>query len=148
MKQEPIRIERTFHAPVSKVWQALTNPLEMKKWYFDLPDFKAEKGAKFQFYGGPSPEKQYLHLCVVTEVEYEKKITYSWRYDGYPGNSFVTFNLTKNGDNTTLHLIHSDIETFAEDNPDFAKSNFVEGWTAIVHTSLKNYLEGASNQTI
>jgi uncharacterized protein YndB with AHSA1/START domain len=73
MKQEPIRIERTFHAPVSKVWQALTNPLEMKKWYFDLPDFKADIGSKFQFYGGPSPEKQYLHLCVVTEVEFEKK---------------------------------------------------------------------------
>ena len=48
------------------------NKNEMKKWYFDLAEFKAEVGFKFQFSGGP-PEKQYLHLCEVTEIIPEKK---------------------------------------------------------------------------
>ncbi len=91
MDNQALVFERLFDAPASKVWKAITDKEEMKKWYFDLPAFKAEVGCNFQFSGGPSPEKQYLHLCEVTEVIPEKKLTYSWRYDGYAGNSFVTF---------------------------------------------------------
>ena len=34
-------IERTFNAPVAAVWKAITDKDEMKKWYFDLTDFRA-----------------------------------------------------------------------------------------------------------
>ncbi len=64
MNNQPIVLERLLNAPAAKVWAALTEKDEMKNWYFDLPDFKAEKGFQFQFNGGP-PEKQYLHLCEV-----------------------------------------------------------------------------------
>ena len=144
METQPIVVERTFNAPASKVWKALTDKNEMKKWYFDLADFKAEKGFKFQFLGGPEDGKQYLHLCEVTEVVPGKKLTYSWRYDGYAGNSFVTFELSEQGDKTLLKLTHKGIETFPKENPDFAIGNFAEGWKHIVHTSLKEYLEGGS----
>jgi len=141
MKNQPIILERLFNAPVSKVWSAITDKNEMKNWYFDLAEFKAEPGFKFQFTGGPSPEKQYIHLCEITEVIPRKKLTYSWRYDGYPGNSFVTFDLFEHGNKTLLRLSHKGIETFPEDNTDFAIKNFNEGWNEIIHTSLKNYLE-------
>ena len=49
MKQDPFVIERTCNAPVEKVWKALTDKDQMKKWYFDLPAFKAEKGFEFEF---------------------------------------------------------------------------------------------------
>src|SRR5579864_2160691 len=87
---QPFVIERTFDAPVSKVWKALTDKDEMKQWYFDLPDFKPEVGFEFQFTGGKDG-RSYLHLCKITKVEVGKKLTYSWRYEGYEGNSFVTF---------------------------------------------------------
>jgi uncharacterized protein YndB with AHSA1/START domain len=137
----PIIIERTFNVAVSKVWKAITDKDEMKKWYFDFADFKPEIGFKFHFSGGPSPEKQYLHLCEITEAVPEKKLSYSWRYDGYPGNSFVTFELFDQDNRTMLRLTHTGVETFPKDNPDFAKENFVEGWNQIIHTSLKDYLE-------
>ncbi len=101
MDNQPIVLERVFNAPTSKVWKALTDKDEMKKWYFDLAEFKAELGFKFQFPGGPDPERQYLHQCEVTEVIPEKKLTYSWSYDGYQGNSFVTFELFNQDHNTT-----------------------------------------------
>ena len=104
MSHQPIVLERTFNAPISKVWQALTDNDEMKKWYFVLPEFKAEVGFFFQFLGGKDPENQYLHYCEVTEVVVGKKLTYSWRYDGYEGNSFVTFELFDEGDKTLLKL--------------------------------------------
>ena len=140
MATQPIVLERTFNAPISKVWKAITDKNEMKKWYFDLAEFKAEKGFQFQFTGGP-PDKEYLHLCEVTEVIPEKKLTYSWRYAGYKGISFLTFELFEKENKTQLQLTHKGIETFPEDNTDFAISNFQEGWNEIINKSLKTYLE-------
>ena len=141
MENHMIILERLFSAPVAKVWHAITDKNEMKNWYFDLAEFKPEIGFKFQFIGGPSPEKQYLHLCEITEVIYEKRLTYSWRYEGYSGNSSVTFELFEQGNQTLLKLTHKGLETFPKENADFAVKNFEEGWKEIIHTSLKNYLE-------
>jgi uncharacterized protein YndB with AHSA1/START domain len=141
MNNKPIILERVFNAPIKKVWKALTDKNEMKAWYFDLKDFKPEIGFRFSFTGGPSPEKQYLHICEITEVIPEKKLTHTWQYDGYPGNSYLTFELTPQGNNTLLKLTHKDLETFPKDNPDFAVKNFEEGWNSLIHDSLKNYLE-------
>lgn len=145
MNTQPIVIERKFNAPVSKVWKAITDKNEMKKWYFDLEEFKAEPGFKFQFLASNDPEKPYLHHCKVKEVVVGKKLSYSWRYEAYPGDSLVTFELFEQGEGTLLKLTHEGVETFATDNPDFAKESFTAGWTEIIHTSLKDYLEPASN---
>ena len=113
----------------------------MKQWYFDLPEFRPEVGCAFQFYGGPSPEKQFLHLCKVTEVEPGRKITYSWRYDGYAGNSFVTFELFAAGDKTRIKLTHDKLEPFPADTPEFARHNFEAGWNHIINISLPGFVE-------
>ncbi len=140
MKQ-PFIIERTYNAPIALVWKAITNNEDMKEWYFKFKEFKPEVGFEFQFSGGPSPEKQYLHLCKITEVIANKKLSYSWVYDGYEGRSEVTFELFEEGAKTKLKLTHSGLETFPMNNPDFAKKNFEAGWTEIVGTSLKNFVE-------
>lgn len=140
MKTEPVTKEVVINAPVSRVWKAVTDKNEMKNWYFDLKEFNPEVGFEFRFYGGP-PERQYLHICEITEVIPEKKLTYSWRYDGFPGKSFVTFELFDEGENTRLKLTHSGLETFPSDNPDFAKESFAEGWNQIIGTNIKEYLE-------
>ena len=141
MENQTIELEQLLNASVRKVWKAITDKDEMKQWYFDLAAFKPEVGFKFKFWGGPSPEKQYLHLCEITEVIPLKKLTYSWRYDGYPGKSFVTFELHEQGNKTLVKLIHKGIGTFASENPDFAIHNFEEGWDEIINKSLKEYLE-------
>ena len=141
MDTQPIVIERTFNAPVAAVWKAITDKDEMKSWYFDLAEFKAEKGFMFQFSGGPDDGPQYLHLCEVTEVIPNKKLTYSWRYDGYEGNSFVTFELFPEGDKTRLKLTHRALETFPATNPAFAKENFAKGWNSLIGSMLKDFLE-------
>jgi len=114
----------------------------MKQWYFKLPEFKPVVGFEFQFEGGP-PEKTYLHFCKITEVVAGKKITYSWRFDGYEGISCVTFELFTEGDKTRLRLTHAGLETFPAIN-DFARKNFEEGWHYITGTSLKNFVETAT----
>lgn len=140
MKQESFVIERTYQAPIEKVWLAISDKDQMKKWYFDLDEFKPEVGFEFQFTAGDQ-EKSYVHLCKITEVVAGKKLTYSWRYEGYPGNSFVTFELFQEGDKTRLKLTHAGLETFPTGNPAFAKESFARGWNEIIGTSLKKYVE-------
>ena len=140
MKTEPFVIERTYNAPADKVWQAITDKDKMKQWYFELEAFEPEVGFGFRFYGG-SEQQQYLHICKVTEVEPGRKLTHSWQYDGYPGASFVTWELFDEGDKTRVKLTHAGLETFPSGSPDFARDSFAKGWTYIVGTSLKEYLE-------
>lgn len=139
MQHEPLIIERTYNAPSEKVWKAITDKNDMKQWYFDLAEFKPEVGFEFQFEGGPKG-KTYLHFCKITEVVPGQKLTYSWRFDGYEGNSFVTFELFPEGNATRLKLTHAGLETFPN-IPDFAKTNFEEGWTGLLGTSLKKFVE-------
>jgi uncharacterized protein YndB with AHSA1/START domain len=121
-------VERTFQAPMNRVWAAITDVSHMRQWYFNLKDFKAEVGFEFEFRAGKD-EIKYLHRCVVTEVIEGKKITYSWHYDGYPGMSHVTWLLTNENDKTKLTLTHTGLDSFPMDMKDFAPSNFQQGWS-------------------
>ena len=84
---------------------------------------------------------QYLHICKITEIEPGKKLTYSWQYDSYPGESFVTWELFSEGSKTKVKLTHADLETFQQDNKGFAIESFLTGWTHIVGKSLAEYVE-------
>src|SRR2546429_3762820 len=135
---EAVVIERTFNAPVGRVWKALTDVEEMRQWYFNLKQFKAEVGFEFEFvveHEGTT----YHHLCKVIEVIPQKKIAYTWRYKGYEGDSLVTFELFADGNKTRLKLTHTGIETFPK-TPAYARKNFEMGWTAIA-TELEQFLQ-------
>lgn len=139
MNAHTFEIERTYHAPLSLVWKAITNKEEMKKWYFDLAEFKPIVGFEFEFEGS-TEDTSYVHHCKITEVIENEKLTYSWAYVGYEGCSYVTFELFPEGDYTRQKLTHRGLETFP-DRPDFAKKNFVAGWNQIIGESLKKHLE-------
>jgi len=141
MKNQPLIVERTLNAPVSIIWKAFTDKEEMKKWYFDVDAFKPEIGFVFHFNGTSKENVTYRHECKITEIIINKKIAFTWRYEGYEGNSLVTIELFAAGKMTTLRLTHEDLETFPASNKDFAKENFNEGWNHIIGVSLPKYLE-------
>ena len=134
-------IERTFNAPIAKVWSAITNRDEMKQWYFGITEFKPEVGFEFTFTGS-NEGRTFIHLCKVTEVVPGTKLAYSWRYRGYEGISHVTWELFAEGNKTRLKLTHSGLESFpVTAHRDFARENFAMGWTHIIGTSLQQYIE-------
>src|SRR5437764_9811895 len=139
-KSGAVIVERILNAPLANVWKAITDVEEMRQWYFDLKEFKPEVGFEFEFvveHEGTS----YHHLCRVTDVVPEQRIAYTWRYKGEPGNSLVTIELFGEGNNTRLKLTHTGIETFPK-TPPYARKNFETGWTAIIGSELKQFLEG------
>ena len=141
MEKQPLVIERTFNAPVEKVWKALTDNEQMKQWYFDIPRFSAEPGFEFTFKGIDHEGFVYIHLCKIREVIPNKKLSYSWRYEKEPGDTLVTFELFPEDGKTRLKLTHGGFETLTSGNPDLAKPNFESGWSSIIGKRLKEYLE-------
>jgi uncharacterized protein YndB with AHSA1/START domain len=137
---EPLIVERILDAPVSLVWQALTDRDKISQWSCEMKEFKAESGFEFEFYGTKGDVK-FLHHCKITEAVPNKKLAYTWRYEGYNGNSLVTFELFSEGNKTRVRVTHEGLETFPP-IPDFARQNFMEGWTYIVGTALKGFVEG------
>jgi uncharacterized protein YndB with AHSA1/START domain len=139
MTTEPFVIEKTYNVPIETVWQAITDRDKMEQWYFKLDAFKPVVGFEFRFSGG-SEEKSYLHICKTTEIVLGKKLTHTWRYDGHPGETYVTWELFEEDGKTRLRLTHTGLETLPK-YPDFAKENFAMGWTQLIGTSLKDYVE-------
>ncbi len=140
MKTIPVIVQHTFNAPASKVWAALTHKKQIKEWYFDIPDFLAEYGATFNFYGDAT-HKHHLHHCKITDIVVEEKLSYSWKYEGVFGESHVTFELFREDDKTRLRLTHEGLESFPADRNDLSRANFEKGWDTIINTNLKAYLE-------
>jgi uncharacterized protein YndB with AHSA1/START domain len=140
MNNESFEIERTFNAPIHRVWRAITDKNAMKEWFFELVEFIPEVGFEFRFWGG-TPERQYLHICKITDIEVGRKLAYTWRYDGVEGISKLVFELHAEGNKTLVKLTHEGLESFPHDNPDLAAKNFAEGWTYLMDKSLKEFLE-------
>lgn len=138
---EPIVKEVMLDATPQKVWKAITDKDEMKKWYFDLKEFKAVPGFEFEFEGGPN-DRIYIHQCRVIEVIPLKKLSYTWSYQGYQGTTLVGFELFEEGQRTRLQLTHEGLESFeVNNNPDLDKKNFDAGWSHIIGTSIKEYID-------
>jgi uncharacterized protein YndB with AHSA1/START domain len=139
MKQEPLVVERVYDASPQRIWDALTKLEKIKKWYFQMDNFKPEIGFEFRF-EGDKDGVIFHHLCKITALVPGKKIAYSWRYEGYPGNSEVTIELFPERSKTRLRLTHTGLESF-QPGLDFARENFENGWAHILGNSLKEFLE-------
>jgi len=140
---EALVIERTFNAPVARVWKALTDVEQMRQWYFELKEFKPEVGFEFEF-SVEHKDMNYHHLCKITEVIPQKKLVHTWRYKGHEGNSLVTFELFAEGNKTRLKLTHDGLDSFPKTSA-FARENFKQGWTAIT-AELQEFLEGTASE--
>lgn len=138
-------VEETYNAPITKIWQALTDKAQMKKWYFDLAEFKAEVGFEFSFEGQGRTGKKYKHLCKITEVIPYKKLQYSWTYEHIEGYTLVTFELFEEGEQTRLKLTHSGLDSFPSGNPDFALESFQGGWTVLATIYLQKHVAMETN---
>ena len=139
IEQQPLIVERIFNVPMARVWTAITEKDQIKEWLFDIEELKLEPGFEFQFVAGKG-NVNYLVLCKVIEVINGRKFSYSWRYEGFRGDSQVTFELFPETDGTRLKLTHAGLETFPMSKPGFLNGYFLPEWEVYVNTRLKKAL--------
>jgi uncharacterized protein YndB with AHSA1/START domain len=139
---EPIVVERTFRAPIERVWRAITDKDQMPRWFFEqIADFRPERGFETTFHVH-NDGKDYPHHWRVTEVIPSQKLAYDWLYPGYPGASFVVWELAGAGGETRLQLTHTGVVTFPQDDPAFRRDSCQAGWEYFFGR-LEGFLAGA-----
>ena len=139
----PIVVEQSFNATIDTVWRSITELDQMKQWYFEnIPSFKPEVGFETSF-NVRSGERNFMHRWRVTEVVPLKRISYDWKYDSYPGDSYVVFELSEQGGVTTLRLTATVSEDFPDDIPEFKRESCIAGWQYFIKDRLKQYIEGS-----
>lgn len=140
--EEPIIVEATFSAPPERVWQAISDPEEMRQWYFSqIEDFQPELGFETKFTVALEA-RSFEHRWKIVEVEEGRRIAYSWSYTEYPGNSRVSMQISPADGGTHLRLEDIVTEDFPDDIPEFERESGVEGWNYLIKEALKAHLEG------
>jgi uncharacterized protein YndB with AHSA1/START domain len=132
LENGPVVVERTYGASIDDVWKAITEIGQMKQWYMPaLRAFEPRVGFETQFTVEHEGNK-FPHVWKVTEVVPGKKIAYTWKFPGHPGESLATFELFAEGENTRLKLTHNGLETHdGRNNPALARKNFKWGWNEL-----------------
>ena len=138
----PIIVEQDFKVTITKLWDALTDLRLMQKWYFDnIPNFNAKVGFETKF-TVLSDGKEFIHLWKITDVVPYKKISYNWKYENYPGNSEVVFELFEEGEIVRLKVTVFVYEDFPDEIHEFKRESCISGWNYFIQERLKNYFEG------
>jgi len=139
--QLPIVVSQDYKATPLEIWNAITRPQQMRKWYFEqLQDFKAKVGFKTQFVI-QHEDRIFTHQWEITKVIPQKKISYSWQYEEYSGLAEVSFEIHLSENSTTLTLTNIILENFPENIPEFTRENCLGGWQYFIQQELKKYFE-------
>lgn len=138
---DPIVVKQSFKARSDTVWKALTEVDLMRQWYFDnIPAFKPEIGFATSFMV-QSGGRDFLHMWKVTEAVPRKRISYEWRFQGFPGESTAVFEVIQKGMSTILRLTVTVGEDFPGGIPEFERNSCIEGWKYFINERLKEFLE-------
>lgn len=141
MNKGPIIKEVLVNAPIEKVWNAITQPVCMKIWYFDVPEFKTEAGFAFTFYA-EKDDRMHPIACKITEVEQGRKLVYTWNYTDFPSETLVTFELKSQENATHVRFTHAGLENVPEKyRKDVSREMHDAAWESIICDSLKYFVE-------
>jgi uncharacterized protein YndB with AHSA1/START domain len=89
-----LRFERHLDHSVERVWRAITEPEELRRWSPAVPEWQLEPGARYTAEGGTEPKGQ------IQEVDPPRLLAYAWESDQF------RFELAPVGDGCLLVFTH------------------------------------------
>jgi uncharacterized protein YndB with AHSA1/START domain len=120
---DTIEREITIAAPVERVWELITRPEHVGRWFGDA-------GAEIDLRPGGALSLTWEEFGTVTgtveRVEPTTVFAYRWKLADV-GETRVQFTLSDTGDGTRLHVIESGFESLARDQKHHLDDH-TEGW--------------------
>lgn len=119
---DAIVLSERIRATPDQVFDFLVDPERLLRWMGKEADIDPRPGGKFwlDITGSDIAVGEYV------EVDRPTKLVFTWGWEGStdvpPGSSVVTFNLSEEGDETVVELVHAGL-------PGGASDQHVEGWT-------------------
>jgi uncharacterized protein YndB with AHSA1/START domain len=147
---QPLLIQNTItiKAPASKVWDALVNPEQTKKYMFGCETFSDWKPTSLLEWKATYEGKEMVFVTGhIVSIEPEKLLVYTVfdpnsTMENIPENYLtVTYELTETNSQTILNVTQGDYSKVAEGERRYNESyNNGEGWNPIL-AAIKSLLE-------
>jgi uncharacterized protein YndB with AHSA1/START domain len=135
-----LSVQRTIHAPVEKVWDGLTNPDLVKKYFFGTQLVTTWQPKTPIFFRGEWEGKPYEDKGTVLKYEPNKVLSYdyfsAWSdLQDLPENyGIITYRVKKKGNSTILTISQGNIDALSK------KIDSVKNWTGLM-VELKKLME-------
>lgn len=127
-----IRKTVLVHAPVERVWAALTDPTAIAAWMVDeTASVDLRVGGAYALFAGETTGR-------FTRIEAPTILEYTWRQDTWPkewADSQVCWELEAHGQTTRIMLIHRDFPNEDE------RENHDDGWIYYWLNPMIDWLE-------
>ncbi|MBS1494147.1 MAG: SRPBCC domain-containing protein [Bacteroidetes bacterium] len=136
---EPVIKEVTIDAPVSKVWKAITEKEQIAEWLMPSNDFELKAGTTFHMTGS-SKGVEYPHICTITEIVPEKKLSYTWAVKDKLSDTLVTYELEEQDGKTKVTLTHSGWDKVTLNTVGATREDYNNGWNHVL-PGLQKYVE-------
>lgn len=103
-----LTFERRFRHPVQLVWDALTEPEHLARWYMTRARLEAREGGTLEYWSGPS---QYHVTGKILAWQPPRVFEHEWNVEPRKElpkgeRSIVRWELTPDGDGTILRITH------------------------------------------
>ena len=136
----PVIVEQEFNVPIDQLWRALTEPEQMRQWFFaEMSDFQHCLGFETRF-TIEHDDREYVHHWEITEVVENEKIVSIWQYKDCPGKGLVVWELSPSASGSRLKLTNEILESFPQDDPAFERENCEGGWNYFIKEQLPAHL--------
>ncbi len=135
------KIQRTIHAPVSKVWDALTKPELLKQYFFGTHLITTWEVGTPVLFEGEWDGQAYQDKGTVLQYEDRKMLQYDYfsAFSGLedrPENyQSITYQVAEKGGGTELTILQHNIDT--EDR----KEHSIKNWEMLMD-AMQQMLEG------
>jgi uncharacterized protein YndB with AHSA1/START domain len=126
-----IKKEIIIEAPVSKVWDHITDSQKIAGWLMQN-DFEPKVGKEFFL----QCDEHGKMRCVVKEIVPHKKLVYSFQTKAPNADTLVTITLAPEGKATKLTLVHTGWDALPPSEQAQA-SNYDNGWSALLQELTK-----------
>lgn len=135
----PITVKQQFQVSKDQLWKAITSQPELIQWFFEaIEEFEPIVGFSTKFIV-ENEGRVFPHCWEIVEVIPAKRIDYTWNYEGYPGDSIVSFQINKFNERVELVVTHKVTEDFPDDIPEFQRESCQGGWEYFIKDRLKTY---------
>jgi uncharacterized protein YndB with AHSA1/START domain len=127
----PLRIERTFNAPVAEVFEAWTSAEVLRRWWHAEHDWETPRAEVDLRVGGairitmrnPRDGAEYTGGGEFTEIRPHERLAFTWSWDdrAASGSQRIEIDFLDHGETTTVVLTHTGLE-------EQARESFRDGW--------------------
>jgi uncharacterized protein YndB with AHSA1/START domain len=134
-----LRLERTFDAPASAVFDAWTSEEVLRRWWYTDDGWEVSEASVDLRVGGrvrvamrdPAKDADYAGEGVYTEVDPPRRLAFTWTWDDYGYRTLIEIDFEEHDGVTTVRFTQSGLWD------DEALRDHEDGWT-----KLFNRLEG------